>query len=125
WQPSDVSEATYQQMTLRSGLTYSKNTITAQLMRDVGPARVIELAQAMGIRYSRLEPVLSLALGTSPVTLREMVTAYGVIAAAGVYAEPMIVTRVTDRSGRVLIEYQPSTQVVDALPRPKALELVD
>src|SRR5213079_2113524 len=118
WEPSDVSEATYQQMTLRAGITYSKNTITAQLMRDVGPARVIALAQAMGIRYSRLEPVFSLALGTSPVTLREMVTAYGVIASAGVYAEPMIVTRVTDREGHVLVEYQPSRETVDALPRP-------
>jgi penicillin-binding protein 1A len=50
---------------------FSKNTITAQLMQKVGPERVAQLAQAMGIRQSKLDPVMSLAVGTSPVTLRE------------------------------------------------------
>jgi penicillin-binding protein 1A len=55
-------------MTLADGLAFSKNTITAQLMQQVGPARVAELARAMGVRESKLEEVPSLALGTSPVT---------------------------------------------------------
>jgi penicillin-binding protein 1A len=70
-------------MTLADGLAYSKNTITAQLMQQVGPARVAEVARAMGVRESKLEEVPSLALGTSPVTLKEMVTAYSSIANAG------------------------------------------
>jgi penicillin-binding protein 1A len=125
WQPQDVSPPSYAPMTLRSGLVYSKNTITAQLMQKVGPERVIQLAQAMGIRYSKLEPVLSLALGTSPVTLREMVTAYGVIATGGQYVEPMVVTRIEDRKGRVLLEFAPMRESGDALPRATALELVN
>ena len=112
-------------MTLRSGLVHSKNTITAQVMVKVGPERVVSLAKSMGIRLSKLEPVLSLALGTSPVTLREMVAAYGVIANGGHYVEPMIVTRIDDRAGRLLVEFQPEREVGEALPRAQALELVN
>lgn len=79
----------------------------------------------MGVRQSKLDPVPSLALGTSPVTLREMVAAYGVIANAGHYVEPMIVSSVEDRDGRVLEEFQPMREAVEALPRPHALELVN
>ena len=100
WEPSDVSPPSYQPMTLRDGLVYSKNTITAQVMQKVGPERVVQLAQAMGVRQSKLDPVPSLALGTSPVTLREMVGAYGAIANGGHFVEPMIVSRVEDRDGR-------------------------
>jgi penicillin-binding protein 1A len=112
-------------MTLRSGLVYSKNTITAQVMEKIGAERVVRLAQAMGVRASKLDPVLSLALGTSPVTLREMVTAYAVIANGGQLVEPMVITRVEDRRGRVLVEFQAKRETVDALPRPHALELVN
>ena len=125
WQPEDVSPPSYAPMTLRSGLTYSKNTITAQLMEKVGPERVIRLARAMGIRQSKLEPVLSLALGTSPVTLREMVGAYGAIANGGNFVEPMTVTRVEDRKGRVLLEFLPVREADEALPRQHAMELVN
>jgi penicillin-binding protein 1A len=52
-------------------------------MQEVGPNKVVKLARAMGIRQSELEAVPSLALGTSPVTLKEMVAAYGTIANGG------------------------------------------
>ena len=106
-----------QPMTLRDGLVYSKNTITAQVMQQVGPARVAQLAQAMGVRQSKLDPVLSLALGTSPVTLREMVAAYGTIANGGHYIEPMIVSRVEDRDGQVAGGIPARAEAVPAMPR--------
>jgi penicillin-binding protein 1A len=125
WEPSDVSPPSYQPMTLRDGLAYSKNTITAQVMQQVGPERVVQLARAMGVRESKLDPVLSLALGTSPVTLREMVGAYGAIANGGHFVEPMVVLRVEDREGRVLSEFQPVREAADAMPRAQSLELVN
>ena len=67
WRPGDGGAPSEQSMSLRDGLVYSKNTITAQVMQTVGPARVAKLAQAMGVRQSKLEQVPSLALGTSPV----------------------------------------------------------
>jgi penicillin-binding protein 1A len=125
WTPSDDTPPSGLRMTLRDGLVFSKNTITAQVMQQVGPARVAQLAQAMGVRQSKLDPVLSLALGTSPVTLREMVAAYGTIANGGHFIEPMIVSRVEDRDGRLLEEFLPVREEVPAMPRPQALELVN
>ncbi|HZM44648.1 MAG TPA: transglycosylase domain-containing protein [Burkholderiales bacterium] len=125
WTPSDGTPPSGQAMTLRDGLVFSKNTITAQVMQQVGPARVAQLAQAMGVRQSKLDPVLSLALGTSAVTLREMIAAYATIANGGYYIEPMIVSRVEDRDGRLLEEFLPAREAVPAMPRREALELVN
>ena len=76
WRPTDMSGPSGNLMSLRDGLVYSKNTITAQVMQEVGVAPVVSLAKAAGVDQSRLDPVPSLALGTSPVTLLEMVNAY-------------------------------------------------
>ena len=65
----------------------------------------MNLAWAMGVRESTLDPVPSTALGTSPVTLKEMVGAYGTIANDGRYIEPTVVSRIEDREGRVLAEF--------------------
>ena len=107
WRPGDVSEPTGLPMTLRDGLIQSKNVITAQLMQRVGPARVAQVAYAMGVRESKLDQVPSLALGTSPVTLKELVSAYGTIANSGSYVEPVLVTRITNRAGQVLEQFHP------------------
>ncbi len=125
WSPSDATPPSGLPMTLRDGLVYSKNTITAQLVQHVRPANVAQLAQAMGVRQSKLDPVPSLALGTSPVTLREMVAAYGTIANGGNFVEPMLIYRVTDRTGKVLEDFQPMREAQAALPRRHALTLVD
>jgi penicillin-binding protein 1A len=103
WRPGDIESApTNQPMTLRDGLAKSKNTVTAQLMMEVGPSRVASLARAMGVRQSKLNEVPSLALGTSPVTLKEMVTAFSTIANGGSYIEPHIVVSIEDRNHQVL-----------------------
>jgi penicillin-binding protein 1A len=107
WTPGDVHEATHQPMTLREGLVLSKNTITAQVMQQVGPARVAQLARAMGVRQSPLQEVPSLALGTSPVSLREMVSSYATIANNGGYIEPIVVLSVEDRNHHVLEQFHP------------------
>ena len=60
------------------------------------------------MRQSKLEEVPSLALGTSPVTLKEMVSSYSTLANDGRYVEPMVVTRVEDRNGRVLADFSPA-----------------
>jgi penicillin-binding protein 1A len=105
WRPTDMTGTTGRQMTLRDGLVYSKNTITAQVMQDVGIAPIVKLAKGMGIRQSKLAPVPSLALGTSPVTLLEMVSAYSTIAAQGQYRAPVFIRSITDRDGKVLATF--------------------
>ena len=103
--PADMSGTTGRDMTMRDGLVYSKNTITAQVMQDVGLPPIIKLARALGIRDSKLEKVPSLALGTSPVTLLEMVNAYASIAAQGEARLPFVVTHITDREGKVIARF--------------------
>ena len=109
WRPGDAGGPSGARMTLRQGLMYSKNSITAQVMQEVGPAHVAKLAKSMGVRQSKLDEVLSLALGTSPVTLKEMVTAYSTLANEGRYIEPIMVTRVENRNGKVLEAFADKT----------------
>jgi penicillin-binding protein 1A len=92
----------------------SKNTITAQVMQDVGIDAVVAFAQAAGVQ-SKLDPVPSLALGTSPVSLLEMTGAYATLASAGQRREPLLVTGIADRSGRTLATFaNEPTQAIDA-----------
>jgi penicillin-binding protein 1A len=125
WTPSDATPPSYQPTSLRNGLVYSKNTITAQLMQKVGPERVGQLAQAMGVRQSKLDLVPSLALGTSPVTLIEMVAAYGTIANGGNYIAPNLVLRVENRHGQLLEQFASVAEREPAMPRAQALTLVN
>jgi penicillin-binding protein 1A len=106
WRPSDAAEPSGRRMTAREGLIHSKNTITAQVMEEIGPRKTAELARTMGINQSRLDEVPALALGTSPVTLLEMVAGYSTIAALGEYRQPIFVTRITDKNGNVLARFE-------------------
>ncbi len=124
WRPTDMSGSSGRTMTLRDGLVYSKNTITAQVMQDVGLPSIIRMARALGINQSKLDSVPSLALGTSPVTLLEMVSAYSTIAGEGEYRKPIFIRRITDRNGKVIAEFgRPQSQ--RAMSAKSADELID
>lgn len=112
WRPADGSEPTGKRMTAREGLIYSKNTITAQVMQEVGARKTAELARNMGVNRSKLDEVPALALGTSPVTPLEMVSAYSTLAAIGEYRQPSYVTRITDKDGNVLAQFANDTKHV-------------
>lgn len=107
WRPTDAVAPTGASMPLRDALAYSKNTITAQLMDEVGPAKVARLARNLGVRGSHLDAVPALALGASPVTLLDMTNAYGSLVRGGQYRSPQMVTRIEDRNGKVLAEFAP------------------
>jgi penicillin-binding protein 1A len=124
WRPDDVEPPTNKPMALRDAIAYSRNRITAQLMEQVGPDKVARLARAMGVRDSELDPVPSLALGTSPVTLKEMVSAYSTIANDGEYIEPRMVTSIDDSKGNVLAEF-PSASPERALSASADRTLID
>jgi penicillin-binding protein 1A len=123
WRPNEGEASSGRPMTLRQALAQSKNTITVQLLQRVGPERTAQLARDMGVRQSPLQAVPSIALGTSPVTLKEMVTAYATIANDGHYIEPLMITRIEDRHGRVLAQFGPKPEL--ALSTASAHALVD
>ena len=112
WRPTDGTAPTGRSMTAREGLIYSKNTITAQVMQEIGPRKTAELARLMGVTLSKLDEVPALALGTSPVTLLEMVSAYSTLAAGGQYRPPIFITHITDKSGTVLASFVTEPQRV-------------
>ena len=81
-------------------------------MQETGPRRAAELARRMGVNQSRLDEVPALALGASPVTPLEMVSAYSTLAARGQYRQPIFITRITDRNGNVLADFNPESHFV-------------
>jgi penicillin-binding protein 1A len=92
-------------MTMRDGLVYSKNTITAQVMRDVGVPPIVKLAQAWASARASSSRCRRWRSAPVPVTLLEMVSAYATIAAQGEYRKPVFVRRITDRDGKVLADF--------------------
>lgn len=101
WSPKNFNDEYHGPTTLRDGLVHSLNSATIKLLQDVGVDNVILLARKFGIK-SALQPNLSLALGASEVTLLELTGAYAALANGGRYTEPVLVSRILDRSGRVL-----------------------
>jgi penicillin-binding protein 1A len=124
WEPGDSRAPSGEEIPMRDGLIYSRNNITAQVVHETGAGPVKRLAHRAGIRQSKLDEVPSLALGTSSVTLMEMVSAYSTIAALGKYRTPWIVQRITDRDGRVVADFSPP-EAEPAIDEQIALELID
>jgi penicillin-binding protein 1A len=98
-------------MTLKHALANSVNTVTAQLIDEVGPTPVAQMAKNLGITRE-IPEVPSIALGTPDMNVYEMVGAYGAFANQGVYVKPVMVTRIEDKNGTVLYEYVPETRDV-------------
>ena len=102
WAPRNYGRKSYGPMTMRDALKKSINNATVYLFRDIGPSYVIQYARRFGIE-SKLTPDLSLALGTSAVTLLELTRAYAVYPRAGERVVPRFIRRVVDRDGKELL----------------------
>ena len=113
WKPQNFDREFQGPTTLRNALVHSRNIVTIKLLQNIGIDYATAYATNMGIS-SPLERNLSLALGTSGVTLQEMVRAYGVLANQGKKVDPFFIRKIVDRTGHVFEESQPvSTQVID------------
>lgn len=114
WTPKNSGETKYdgKQVTLKWGLSNSVNNISAYLIQQFNPALVVDIIEKMGVK-SRIDPVPSIFLGTSDISLFEMVGAYSTFANKGVYTEPILVSRIEDKNGNVIAVFQP--QKVEAI----------
>ncbi|WBO83230.1 transglycosylase domain-containing protein [Hymenobacter yonginensis] len=108
WKPDNVTrEYTGINMTLRHAMARSVNSVTAQLTERVGWANVAKYAHKVGIK-SPLLSVPSIGLGSGgDVSVYEMVNAYSTFVNQGFQSEPMIVTRIEDRNGNVIKQFDP------------------
>lgn len=107
WKPQNYERIFRGPMTLREALEKSVNIIGIKLLQETGIDKVIQYARRMGIQ-SPLRRDLSLALGTSEVTLLELTTAYAAFANGGMVPEPIAILRVEDAEGHVLYEQTPN-----------------
>ncbi|MFN3170967.1 MAG: transglycosylase domain-containing protein [Hyphomicrobiales bacterium] len=101
WSPENYSREYRGPVTLADALALSLNTIAAQLAYEVGPQRVINTAQRLGVQ-SEMERNASIALGTSEVSPLELTAAYAPFANGGYAVAPHVVLRVRDEAGNVL-----------------------
>ena len=107
WTPRNADgKYSGEKMTIRKAMAQSKNSITAQIIYEVGPRNVIAKARMLGIE-SPLSPVLSLALGVSDVSVYELVGAYSAFVNQGTWTKPHYITRIEDKYGNVIKNFVP------------------
>ena len=108
WTPKSGSSSFLEgrELSLQYGLAQSLNNISAWLMNRFKPKAVIQLAHNMGIKSS-IPNSLAICLGSADLNLCEMVSAYCCFANKGVYTQPIFVTRIEDKNGNVLANFQP------------------
>lgn len=107
WTPKNSDDAREGQMvTLKWALANSVNYISAFLMKRYSPEAVIKIARKMGVT-SDIPAVPSICLGTPEISLYEMTGAFNTFANRGVWVEPLMLTRIEDKSGNVLESYIP------------------
>lgn len=106
WTPKNSGKSKYDGMmvTLKWGLANSSNNISAWVMKQFTPEAVAAMVNQVGIK-SKIPPVVSLFLGTIDFSLFEMVGAYSTYANKGVHVEPIFVTRIEDRNGNVISNF--------------------
>ena len=106
WRPRNYERRFFGPVPMRYSLAHSINNATVHLFRDLGVDFVIDYVRRLGIQ-SPLVRDLSLAIGSSDVTLLELTAAYGVYPNGGRRLFPRFIRRVTDRDGNVLLENVP------------------
>jgi len=102
WAPRNYGRKFYGPMTMRYALKKSINNATVHLFRDLGVRYVIDYARRLGIQ-APLSHDLSLALGSSSLTLLELTRAYAIYPRGGTRVIPRFITRVTDQAGNELL----------------------
>lgn len=105
WRPRNYDRTFGALTTLRDGIRRSRNLVTVRLIQKIGPQQAVFYARRMGIR-TPIRAVPSLALGTSEVTLIDMVAAYGVLANRGIWVQPISILKIVDRHGEEPDKYR-------------------
>lgn len=122
WDVKNFDEHAYGSMDVRTATTFSVNVVYAQMMKELGPTRVVTMAHKMGIR-SDLRAVYAVGLGSEEVTPLEMASAFQTLANAGKHIEPYAVTRITNAKGEII--YEVDSKPEQALDPAVAAETTD
>ena len=107
WQPANFDGKFRGSITLTDAFAHSVNTAAVRLAQTVGPDRVAATARQLGV-VSAMQPVPSIALGTSEVSLLELTGAYLPFASGGIRRPLFGVAKVEDDTGKVLYRHRPT-----------------
>jgi penicillin-binding protein 1A len=113
WKPENYDRKFRGPTTLQQAIEESVNVVTVKLQERIGVNRTVQVARRLGVT-SPIAVNLSLALGTSDLTLLEMTSAYGVLANEGILMPPTTIRYVTNAQGQLLEEHVPQGR--EALP---------
>lgn len=115
WSPMDDDHSYMGAMTLREAVVYSRNIVAVKLADRIGLDRVIDYAHRMGVT-SPLEANLSLALGSSVLTVLDQATGYSTLADQGLHVDPTPFRLVRDSLGTAVLDNRvpQATDVVSA-----------
>ena len=122
WKPENYEHEYAGPVTLTQALANSLNTVSVRLTLEFGPAAVTRTAYRLGIN-SLLEPNASIALGTSEVSVIELVSAYATFAAGGLAVSPHVIERVRGADGKTL--YTRSTQMLGRIVDPRYVAMMN
>jgi penicillin-binding protein 1A len=112
WAPTNADgRFSGQLITLKQAFAMSINSVAVRLGQECGIDRIAKTAHDMGIK-SKLDETPALALGSSDVTLMELVNAYCTPCNDGRHCDPVLVTKIIDRDGNVIYEASPKQQEV-------------
>jgi penicillin-binding protein 1A len=109
WKPRNYKEKFYGPTLFRTALTKSRNVVTIKILRDIGIDYTIDYARKLGIT-SDLSRNLSIALGSSGISLLELVQSYSVFNNMGYLVGPVFITRIVDRDGNAIEEISPQRE---------------
>jgi penicillin-binding protein 1A len=104
WKPENYEKRFFGPITLREALRHSRNAATVRLLEQVGVREVTNFSRKLGIQ-SPLNQDLSLALGSSEVTLVDITSAYGIFANQGLSLPPYTISIVRDQEEKILEQH--------------------
>jgi penicillin-binding protein 1A len=114
WEPKNYDGKYEGPMTMRKGLTKSKNMVSIRILHRIGAKYGQEYATRFGFDAEKNPAYLTLALGAGAVTPLQMAGAYAVFANGGYKVSPYIISKITDSEGRILSQVNPSRAGGDA-----------
>ncbi len=120
WKPENYTREYFGPVTLTQALAMSLNTVAVRVGLEVGPKNVVRTAHRLGIA-SKLDPNPSIALGTSEVSMIELVGAYAPFSNGGLTVSPHVVTRIRTLDGKLLYMRQTEQPVQVIEPRNAAM----
>ena len=111
WEPKNYEGGFEGPMTMKRGLARSRNMISIRILQSITPQFGQEWVSRFGFDADKHPAYLTMALGAGSVTPMQLAAGYSVFANGGFRVNPFLVTRITDHTGRVLVESQPAGPV--------------